>query len=167
MSHLSPKQPSPELWDQIKRLRIDAVQGLVYGAQGKSIGFKDVHGHIIITVYIKSKGYKIRRPHLIWWKHHNKWPEDLIDHRNRIKDDDRIDNLRCRSHHENMVNKVDPTRNLLVGVYHSETNPGMFECLIKTMFVGRSYGPFTTQEEANEKYLQVVSALREAIKNVE
>ena len=43
---------------------------------------------------IKYKGRIYNRSRLVWYYFHNKWPDKQIDHINRNKVDDRIENLR-------------------------------------------------------------------------
>lgn len=64
-------------------------------------------GYIYITLGFKSTNYmpaSIPRSHLIWWKAKGKWPIGVIDHKNRIKNDDRISNLRDVSFSINNMN---------------------------------------------------------------
>lgn len=42
---------------------------------------------------------------IIWAMHNGRWPENEIDHINRIKDDNRIENLRPATHAQNCQNR--------------------------------------------------------------
>src|SRR5882757_1550497 len=42
---------------------------------------------------------------LAWFYMTGEWPEDEVDHKNRIKSDDRWENLRPATHSENMFNR--------------------------------------------------------------
>lgn len=68
------------------RIRIGQIAGTLN---------KDGYIHIIIDGIV----YKAHR--LIWLYHYGKWPEKLIDHVNRNKSDNRIENLREVSQQEN------------------------------------------------------------------
>jgi len=46
-----------------------------------------------------------RRARLVFLWHTGRWPEPEVDHRNRIRDDDRIENLRESTKQENAFNK--------------------------------------------------------------
>jgi len=46
------------------------------------------------------------RSRLAWFYVHGIWPENEIDHRNRNRNDDRIENLREATHQENMWNRT-------------------------------------------------------------
>jgi len=62
-------------------------------------------------IQINKKQYL--RSRLAWFYVHGIWPENQIDHRNRIRDDDRIENLREATNQENMWNRVLPRKNNL------------------------------------------------------
>lgn len=67
---------------------------------GDVAGTPDGHGYLVIR--INSKRYKAHR--LAWLYVHGVWPPAEIDHINRVKTDNRIDNLKEVSHIENMRN---------------------------------------------------------------
>lgn len=163
MGHLDPKEPTTEVYAKIKRLRIQPLEGKVFGPSGKEIGSPDFHGHIICTVYIGNTQHKIRRPHLIWWAYYGEWPKSLVDHEDRCKTNDKISNLRCRSHLQNMINKKGSGEQS-VGV--RITDSGQFEAYVKSIFVGVSLGTFDSDQEANAQYLKARTLIAEAIKNV-
>jgi hypothetical protein len=68
---------------------------------GKRIGTPDWKGYRITK--IKNKQY--REHHLVWLYHNGYMPINQIDHINRIKDDNSIENLRECSNAENHQNK--------------------------------------------------------------
>ena len=51
---------------------------------------------------IKGKPYPEHR--LIWLYHYGEWPAGMIDHINRIRNDNRIENLRVANYKENRLN---------------------------------------------------------------
>lgn len=51
-----------------------------------------------------GRGLAIPRSHLVWRKQYGKWPTGVVDHINRVKDDDRIENLRDVTFSENNLN---------------------------------------------------------------
>lgn len=69
---------------------------------GSKVKSKTSDGYL--AVCLKGKQYKAHR--VAWFLYHGEWPEDQIDHINRVKTDNRIDNLRCVSHQENQMNKT-------------------------------------------------------------
>ena len=63
-------------------------------------------GYVFITV----NGVKHRAHRLAWFFVHDEWP-DVIDHINRVRNDNRIANLRSITKAENSLNKSIGTRN--------------------------------------------------------
>ena len=55
---------------------------------------------------------------LAWAIHHGRWPDDEVDHENRIRSDNRMVNLREATHAQNMKNRNTPKNNTsgLMGV---------------------------------------------------
>ena len=56
--------------------------------------------------FIKINKTRYARSRLAWFYVYGIWPENEIDHRNRIPSDDRIKNLREATHQENMWNTI-------------------------------------------------------------
>lgn len=69
-------------------------------AQGAKAGAKDAHGYVVIRV--DKILYKAHR--LAWLYAHGAWPVQSIDHINRVRDDNRISNLRDVGQSENTLN---------------------------------------------------------------
>jgi len=53
---------------------------------------------------VAINGFTYPASHLAWLLHHGKWPDGLLDHHNRIRDDNSISNLREASPTQNMQN---------------------------------------------------------------
>lgn len=92
--------------------------------------------------YIQFNGKKYRRSHLVFLYHHGRLPKPVCDHKNRKRDDDRVENLR-------ELTLVDNNRN------HSRisvrtTANGRFQARLAQ----RVIGTFDTIEEAKEAYLR-------------
>ena len=68
--------------------------------KGSVAGRKSSAGYIDISV--DNNRYKAHR--LVWLYKYGVWPKDEIDHINRIKDDNRLINLREATHKLNMEN---------------------------------------------------------------
>ena len=75
--------------------------------KGKRAGSINDRGYRVIV--INKKTYKEHR--LIWFYHYKKWPEDQIDHINRSKVDNRIENLRECITSENCQNRNKQSNN--------------------------------------------------------
>lgn len=67
---------------------------------GQTAGF-DVNGYVGICIGLKK--YMAHR--LAWLYVTGEWPSDEIDHRNRVRSDNRFDNLRSATHHKNTFNQ--------------------------------------------------------------
>lgn len=67
---------------------------------GGMAGSKDKDGYVVI--YYNGKNFKAHR--LAWYFCFNEMPSDTIDHINRIRDDNRIENLRVVTQIEQMQN---------------------------------------------------------------
>ncbi|MBV4365919.1 HNH endonuclease [Erwinia phyllosphaerae] len=67
---------------------------------GTTAGSKEKNGYIVIA--IEGKYYKAHR--LAYFYVNKKWPKNNIDHINRVRDDNRISNLRDATFDENRMN---------------------------------------------------------------
>jgi hypothetical protein len=69
-------------------------------SQGSAAGSPQTNGYIHILVH--RRAYKAHR--LAWLLMHGEWPQAQIDHKNRVRHDNRIANLRLASQSENSQN---------------------------------------------------------------
>lgn len=144
----------------LSELDIDAEAGTVVRKSSKqrpdlvglAAGYKDNHGYVRLSV----AGIKILRSHAIFAFANGRLPTKYIDHINRVRDDDRISNLREADHHENMWNRTPMTRALPMGV--AERN-GKFVARIMHRRRRIHIGRFATVAEAERAY----NATREAL----
>ena len=56
-------------------------------------------------MYVSYRGKKYLQHRLVWLWHKGKWPSDQIDHIDRDKTNNSIENLRVVCQHENQVNR--------------------------------------------------------------
>lgn len=61
---------------------------------GKPAGRKEPRGYICVKFRNNGDGVCISAHRIIWALHHGAWPKLHLDHINRIRDDNRIENLR-------------------------------------------------------------------------
>lgn len=130
-------------------LRYDAGSGHFYrGSRAKPVGYLNAKGYISIRV--DKRQYLAHR--LAWLYVHGVMPKSL-DHINRARADNRIENLRLATHGENQRNRWIGRLNTsgLKGVYWHSTQ-GNWQSQIH--FNGRSYhlGTFQTKDAAFEAY---------------
>lgn len=67
---------------------------------GDIAGSKTVKGYLLIMI----DGVRYQAHRLIWFMIHGKWPKRLLDHRNGVKYDNRLINLRQASDSQNKAN---------------------------------------------------------------
>lgn len=95
---------------------------------GKYAGAKNKDGYI----RIKFNGKLILSHRLAWFYVYGDWPKQHIDHINRIRDDNRIENLRDVSIGENNLNTVrKPNKTGHIGVYRTRHGKYMAVYYIK------------------------------------
>lgn len=68
---------------------------------GQAAGSLNVLGYVHIKIY----GREYKRGRLAWLYIHGEWPHPCIDHINRIRNDDRLLNLRVATLSENCQNR--------------------------------------------------------------
>jgi hypothetical protein len=81
--------------------------------RGKRALIGDQAGYLHPTGYVKIViNRKLYRAHRLAWLYmYGVWPKDQLDHINRIRDDNRINNLREASNSENLQNMSLTSRN--------------------------------------------------------
>lgn len=148
----TPKPPSAEELVKLRRYTIDTAAGKVYNAQGKEVGSIGQDGYYRIWIYTKTTSRAFRRCHIIYWAHHGKWPEQELDHENRIPTDDSIGNLKPSTRSEQQANReMSLNRELPVGVYYK---PRMKSKPYVAVYKGKHIGIFATSGEAHQAYLK-------------
>lgn len=108
-----------------------------------------------IKIAYKRKIYSAHR--LAWLYMYGSMPEDKIDHRNGIKSDNRIINLRSATHMQNLCNQRKPMSNNTtgyLGVSYSKKNR-KFVAQIRINGRLKYLGSFSKAIEAHEAYLKV------------
>lgn len=108
------------------------------------------NGYVRIT--LAGVGYKAHR--LAWFYVHGVWPDKHVDHINRDRTDNRIENLR-------LVDQIQNTQNMskrknsacqFKGVTPLTRNKSRFVAQIRYDGKQRVIGVFATQEEAHKAY---------------
>ena len=112
----------------------------------------DVAGNLRPDGYIRIgvKGSLYMAHRLAWLYVYGEWPSKEIDHINRVKSDNRIDNLKNCSSRENSLNRSSSNVTGLTGV----TQVGKrFSSRIRVEGKKLHLGMFDTAEQAHEAYL--------------
>ena len=121
----------------ISNFNYDKETGLLNRISRKnSNGSKDKFNYIIIK--FKGKQYKAHR--LIWLYNYKKYPDNIIDHINGIKYDNRIENLKDVSFLDNSINH-NKKANLItgyVGIYLDESTKRLVK-KYTTQFNNKTY----------------------------
>ena len=123
-------------------------RGNQFTKPGMPAGFKDTYGHMGIE--IDGRRYLSHR--LAWLYVHGKWPNHQIDHINRIRDDNRIANLRDVTGVVNLNNKGNYRNNTsgFKGVVINKS--GSFVAQITINGKSKYLGSFDTAEKASQAY---------------
>ena len=127
--------------------------GIVPGMEAGS-----VHSEGYVLVKYKRKSYKAHR--LAWLIHTGEWPKGQIDHRNGVRSDNSIANLRQCDNGENQQNRKLASNNStgFTGVMFKKRE-GKFFSRIRVGGRRLELGTYETAEAAHEAYLLAKSRL--------
>ena len=122
-------------------------RGNQFSQPGMRAGFQDTYGHMGIE--INSKRYLSHR--LAWLYFYDKWPDYQIDHINRIRNDNRIKNLRDVLPVVNANNKGN-YKNNTTGFKGVTIKNGRFIAQITINGKCKYLGCFDIADKANQAY---------------
>jgi hypothetical protein len=119
---------------------------------GNVAGGKNNRGYIFIG--LDGRNYLAHR--LAWLYVTGKWPNDLLDHIDGNRINNRIANLREATHMENFQNTRNPYKNNATGMqgvsYHKAS--GKYAAQLQTKHKQRHLGLYLTPEEAFAAYVE-------------
>lgn len=104
-------------------------------------------------VAIGLDGVNHRANRLAWLYMTGEWPKAFVDHKNRIKSDNRWENLRELSNTQNMQNVAKPNANNSTGYRGVMPHGSGFRAQIVIDGKTRSLGTFRSPEQAHAAYL--------------
>lgn len=116
---------------------------------GDVVSYKDRHGYIAFKLF----GHLRRAHRVAWFLTHGVFPDGDIDHINRDRSDNRIENLRCVSRSENMENQILKSNNKsgFKGVFF-DARRGKWLASIGKNGRSKHLGYFDTAEKAYVAY---------------
>lgn len=123
----------------------NAETGLIVNKHGKKIK-KNIQGYTTIQMKVDDKIYYLYGHHFAWWSIYNECVE-LLDHVNRVKDDNRIENLRSVNNTKNQWN-----RKKVKGYCWNKVSE-KYQAKITFNKKNLYLGLFNTEEEAHKAYL--------------
>jgi hypothetical protein len=123
---------------------------------GKPAGRKELSGYISINIRHKGARLQFQAHRVIWMLHYGSWPQKVIDHINRDRSDNRIENLRDVDVSVNVQNKVNGKSSGHKGSMKSRTK------FMSHVRVGPKYvylGIFERESDAQEYHRQATATL--------
>lgn len=135
----------------MKGIIYEPYTGKIFGIRGKEITKKDKGGYIIFTITINNKTYDIKAHQFAYYWVYQRCVKE-IDHINRIRNDNRIVNLRSSTRQTNSFNTD------AKGYYYNKAAKKWY-AQIKLDYQVRYLGSFDTELEARQTYLNAKDKL--------
>lgn len=141
--------PAPKLELVRRSLTYDPATGILRWRKNEARGgWVNRDGYISIRVC----GYEYPAHRIAWFLHYGEWPTLEIDHANRVRSDNRIENLRLATKAQNRINCPKQGKHRFKGVSFAK---GRWLARIKVNGANRHLGSFKTEEEAAAAYRAV------------
>lgn len=135
------------------------LTGIVRHLSGKEAGYRGKKGYRAIKVSFENRRIEIASHIIGWALHHDVWPQGELDHRDTIRDNNRIANLRESTRIQNMANR-NKIAGLFKGVSVDKNRPlKPYRAQLKHQKRNRYLGNYATPEEAHAAYMAVAVEL--------
>ena len=123
----------------------------------RNVRLSDPVGSMMPRGYIQVSllGTKYLAHRIAWLLYYGEWPENLIDHINGDRADNRIANIRDVTQDVNMQNLRGPTALNKVGLLGVRKKRKKFQAQIRLHGATTHIGTFATPEEAHQAYIAV------------
>ena len=157
------RKPTKEMDEYIREnLRYDPETGHLWWTKpsGKRKLNKPVgslgNGYLVFglpTISLVGNTRVFQRAHRVaWFLHYGSWPDELIDHINGVRADNRIENLRLATHKENLRNRKSKKGSLskYKGVTWSKRDSKWCSYIYHDKM--KHLGSYTSEEEAGRAY---------------
>jgi hypothetical protein len=129
---------------------------------GKPAGRKDSRGYISIHMRYHGDRVQFQAHRVVWMLHHGRWPAQAIDHINRTRDDNRIENLREATLAENNKNSASRRVHPYVGPHKW----GGFQAQVRIGDKNIHLGVFNTDVAAAAHRQMVCAELEKLARNL-
>ena len=130
-----------------KGFTYDPITGELKGVRRKTIISQKV-GYINCGIYYKGKNYSLLGHRLAWYLHYGELPKNHIDHIDGDRTNNKIDNLRDVTKHQNSFNLTKAK-----GYYWNKQRK-KFQSYIKLNDKHIHIGLFSTESDARNAYLE-------------
>ena len=139
--------------EALERFDYDPLTGFLRSRNDhRWVSVPQTNGYLCIS----HKGKRFRCHRIVWLLHKGEWPKHQIDHINRNKLDNRIENLRDVPRRINCANKSNNAR--MVGTtWHPDKRKWKAKIQVNNKSIHLGY--FNTQEEAAQRYQQEVQLI--------
>jgi hypothetical protein len=122
----------------------DLETGKVYNRLGKEVTYKEKTGYLSVATTLNKKTFIVKQHQFIYYLSTGK-VVDMIDHKNGIRNDNRIDNLRESNSSHNQQNAVNAKGYTLFN--------NKYKAQISSNGNILYLGYYKTEEEAHQAYL--------------
>jgi hypothetical protein len=128
---------------------------------GKPAGRSEPKGYLCVKMRIDGHPICPSVHRIVWAMHHGKWPEHTIDHIDRNRRNNRIENLRDVTISENLRNKV----NSSPGKQGAHRNGNRFSSNIRVGGRQVYLGTFDNEDDASATYMRAIDIAESAIRS--